>query len=92
MASTRGMYGRPHERRKRRAFYPGIRCHICGQPVTRYAEFTLHHTAGIEGGRYGPTVPAHRSCNLAEAGRKTTAKHGGWGEHRSARRVWHGAL
>jgi hypothetical protein len=46
--------------------YPGVRCHLCGEPIAHVAEGEIDHLVPRSmGGDDGPRnlAPAHRRCN-----------------------------
>jgi hypothetical protein len=74
LAGMASSYGRPWERRKKAALFPGVRCWICGEPIRWRAEGTLDHVIPVaEGGANGPVRPAHRTCNMRRNAERTTA-------------------
>jgi hypothetical protein len=63
-------YGRPYRRRKATALRGQPPCSICGKPILRPEDGTLHHDPPVaDGGNAFHERPAHKTCNASHGGR-----------------------
>jgi hypothetical protein len=70
-------YGRPFRRRKAAALAGQPLCSICGRPILRPQDGTLHHDPPVtDGGNAFSERPAHKSCNASHGGRLGAARSG----------------
>jgi hypothetical protein len=88
-------YGRPFRRRKAAAFWGKTLCSICGRPILRSEDGTLHHVVPVADGGTAPHErPAHKNCNARHGGklgaeRRRKKRRSGTGQRP---RCWPGAI
>jgi hypothetical protein len=77
MPTMSNPYGRPFRRRKVAALRGKPPCSICGEPIRRPEQGTLHHDPPVvEGGNVFSEKPAHKWCNARHGGRLGAARSG----------------
>ncbi len=88
-------YGRPFRRRKAAALLGQPNCSICGKPIFRPQDGTLHHTVPVaDGGNAFHERPAHRWCNASHGGKLGAERSGRKSRARDGARLkcWPGAI